>query len=59
MAPITGSMKYLPKAMTMPEMASSEKVMAVDQCSTRSYGVKRSILRPVSFTGPPNGPLAR
>ena len=55
--PSTGSRKNLPKAITMPEMASSTKAMALAQCAERSSGVKRSILRPVSTSWPPSGPL--
>ena len=47
-APITGKMKNLPKAITSPEMAKIQKVMALAQWAERSKGVKRSILRPVS-----------
>ena len=42
-----GKRKNLPKAMTKPDTAKTQKVMALVQCALRSNGVKRSILRPV------------
>jgi len=55
--PSTGSRKYLPQAITMPETASATKAMALAQWAARSKGVKRSIRRPVSGWWPPSGPL--
>ena len=46
---MTGWRKYLPKAMVIPETASTTKAMALLQWAARSKGVKRSILRPVSL----------
>src|SRR5689334_14470574 len=45
--PNTGSRIVLPNSMTRPEIASVEKVIAVDQWISRSSQVKRRILRPV------------
>src|SRR3989344_1326219 len=60
-APMMGSRKNLPNAMTMPEMANAMNAKALDQCAARSKGVKRSMRRaPVpSGCSCPSGPLTK
>ena len=48
-SPMMGCMKYLPKAMTMPEIAKITNAMALLQWAERSNGVKRSISTPVGL----------
>ncbi len=43
----------------MPEMASTTKAPAFDQCVARSKGVKRSILRPVLGAMQPDRPRVK
>ena len=59
-APSTGSRKNLPKAITRPETARMQNVMALVQWAERSNGVNRSILRPLpSFSLWPSLPRAQ
>ena len=55
--PMIGSRRNLPNDITAPDTARTTNVIAVDQWTTRSKGVKRSMTRPVWRPCPPIGPF--
>ena len=57
--PRMGSRKNLPRDMTMPDNANAQNANALDQCTARSKGVKRSIFAGSAEWSLPIGPLPK